>query len=330
MSATSLFISYSRRDRVFVDRLARDLEANGFDVWTDTADLAPGTANWEKAIREAIQQATAVILVASPDSLLSDYVQGELTVAQSFERPIYPIWAAGGRWIDCVPLEMAKAQYVDGRGDLYALSIIQLSDTIKKNSTPSGDEIQVSLPYHDVLTIPPHKITDIRSLLNRVYMFHLEQWYEPYTYGRDWVLGHITTRRIALPWGWLLHPLDEQPTSWDNYPLKVEDYGILPGSHWGVWDLARIHVIGLAINSAEMAEALQAENSVYNLILRMRDGKLRAALPENVDPDAYRHTFFIGLIGVLGQQGTRILRNLCNSAQIETAPNFPNLVLVDD
>jgi len=44
------FISYSRQDKAFVDRLADDLRCGGVRVWRDVEEIAPGT-NWEREIK---------------------------------------------------------------------------------------------------------------------------------------------------------------------------------------------------------------------------------------------------------------------------------------
>jgi hypothetical protein len=37
-----IFISYSRRDKGFVDQLVQDLGKNGFEVWIDWEDIVGG------------------------------------------------------------------------------------------------------------------------------------------------------------------------------------------------------------------------------------------------------------------------------------------------
>jgi hypothetical protein len=49
---TQIFISYSRKDLTFIERLAADLKSVGFDVWYDVSNLGGGS-RWNKAtIRE--------------------------------------------------------------------------------------------------------------------------------------------------------------------------------------------------------------------------------------------------------------------------------------
>ncbi len=63
-----IFISYSRHDLLFVERLARDLQARGLDVWYDLSSLGIGTG-WGKEIQTAIKQSQVFLVVLSPNSV---------------------------------------------------------------------------------------------------------------------------------------------------------------------------------------------------------------------------------------------------------------------
>ena len=49
MIGMRLFVSYSRSDAQFVERLTHGLEADGHDVWVDTEDIA-GSEQWRASI----------------------------------------------------------------------------------------------------------------------------------------------------------------------------------------------------------------------------------------------------------------------------------------
>jgi formylglycine-generating enzyme required for sulfatase activity len=129
-SAQHVFISYSSRDNEYVERLIADLQAQDVNIWIDHLSLKAGTRNWENAIRRAIRDCCAVVLVASPSSFQSEYVHGELAVAKDYGRPVYPLWVSGKQWIDCVPMDMSKVQYIDGRGDAYPAAIPQIIEAL--------------------------------------------------------------------------------------------------------------------------------------------------------------------------------------------------------
>lgn len=70
------FLSYSRKDYYFAESLAFHLLRRGVPVWLDVRDLEPGK-DWEHSLEEALDAATAVVLVASPASVASPHVRNE-------------------------------------------------------------------------------------------------------------------------------------------------------------------------------------------------------------------------------------------------------------
>ena len=55
-----IFISYSRKDKIFADDLELELEARDIDAWTDN-DIEPGD-RWREGIDNAIKNAFAVLV----------------------------------------------------------------------------------------------------------------------------------------------------------------------------------------------------------------------------------------------------------------------------
>jgi hypothetical protein len=113
-----VFLSYARRDQVFVDRLIGELERAGLDVWIDREDI-PGGAAWEATITSAVRASTALVVVLSPAAVESEYVPKELSLADKFDRPIIPVllapWddAAGSERAGRLDFQLAGLQYVD-------------------------------------------------------------------------------------------------------------------------------------------------------------------------------------------------------------------------
>jgi hypothetical protein len=173
-----VFISYSRKDYSFVEKLRTDLEKAGIFIWIDKEGIRFGTPNWERAIRKAIDEAYAVIWVVSPDSYASDYVRDELAIAKMKNCPIYPVWASGNDWLDCVPIGMGHIQYIDARKlkqknqYLNALPIIikVLSEgksvlavpNVKPKPLPSG-----RVPRNPYKGLHAFQETDVRDFFGR-------------------------------------------------------------------------------------------------------------------------------------------------------------------
>jgi hypothetical protein len=126
MPTTTLFISYSRQDEPVVTRLRGDLRHAGAVIWIDHEQLAPGTPNWQRAIRDGIEAAQVVVYVGSPEAADSQYVLAEVGLARSTGRRIVPFWARGDNWHKCAPLELALTQFADGRGDRYEQGLHEL------------------------------------------------------------------------------------------------------------------------------------------------------------------------------------------------------------
>lgn len=135
-SATSaphhVFISYSKKDHAFAEKLLSDLERSGFEMWIDDKAIEPGTPDWESSIRRAIDESYDVILVCTPNTVNSQYVQAETKLAQKHDRRIIPIWARGDYWVDCIPLGLVNYQYIDFRADSYASGLSKLVNQLHK------------------------------------------------------------------------------------------------------------------------------------------------------------------------------------------------------
>lgn len=75
-----IFISYSREDRDWVERLASQLQSEGFSVWWDW-DLLVGK-RYRETIDSELQTCKAAVVVWSQHSIQSDFVRDEAEEAQ--------------------------------------------------------------------------------------------------------------------------------------------------------------------------------------------------------------------------------------------------------
>ena len=76
-----IFISYSHADQEFVKRLVSALHDEGEDVWWDRWEILAGDSLIDKIFEEGLSQATAFVVVLSPESVRSKWVRQELDVA---------------------------------------------------------------------------------------------------------------------------------------------------------------------------------------------------------------------------------------------------------
>ncbi|HEX7623873.1 MAG TPA: toll/interleukin-1 receptor domain-containing protein, partial [Anaeromyxobacteraceae bacterium] len=85
----AVFISYSRTDKEFVQRLHESLRACGYEVWVDWEDIPP-SAEWFEEIRAGVTGADGFIYVISPESVVSEVCSRELQTAVDQRKRIVP------------------------------------------------------------------------------------------------------------------------------------------------------------------------------------------------------------------------------------------------
>jgi hypothetical protein len=85
-----LFISYSRADNEFVDRLVTSLTMRGFTVYRDTSGISPGD-NFIVTIAKEIRNATGVIAVLSANYAESPWGKAELYLALASRKVTIPL-----------------------------------------------------------------------------------------------------------------------------------------------------------------------------------------------------------------------------------------------
>ncbi|EIJ33255.1 toll/interleukin-1 receptor domain-containing protein [Thiothrix nivea] len=85
---SDIFISYSRRDKPWVETLAKALEKQGYDVWWDP-EILPGQ-DFEEIIKAALNASRCVVTVWSKESVKSYWVKEESTRALA-RRILVPV-----------------------------------------------------------------------------------------------------------------------------------------------------------------------------------------------------------------------------------------------
>jgi TIR domain-containing protein len=137
---SQIFISYSRKDIGFVRKLAGDLEKAGYEVWWDLTDLRGGD-DWPRVIPAAIESSQFVIVVLSPNSIISDWVEKEYMQALSSHKKIIPIMLTQAK----VPFPLNTINYVDFTGEDYAASLNNLLSTLGYMGAPVVPAMTLSM-----------------------------------------------------------------------------------------------------------------------------------------------------------------------------------------
>src|SRR5215467_12482342 len=105
-----VFISYSRKDMAFTDRLEAALKARGFEPLIDRSEIYAFEEWWQR-IEALILRADTVVFVLSPDSVASEVALKEVAFAASLNKRFAPIVC---RRVDdkTVPAALARLNFV--------------------------------------------------------------------------------------------------------------------------------------------------------------------------------------------------------------------------
>ena len=90
----NIFISYAGQDYSFAHKLAAGLHNVGIVVWMDDAGIAAG-CRAPSGLRSAINESGAMVVLVSPQSLESQWVNFEIGAGLAQDRPIIPILIEG-------------------------------------------------------------------------------------------------------------------------------------------------------------------------------------------------------------------------------------------
>ena len=87
---TKVFISYSRKDKLFVRKLNDALDTMGVDAWVDWEGIELAS-DWMSRITAAIEGGDAFLFVISPESLKSKVCMEELEIGIASNKKIIPV-----------------------------------------------------------------------------------------------------------------------------------------------------------------------------------------------------------------------------------------------
>ena len=148
-----VFISYSRKDLAFVNALASDLKKAGLDVWYDVSGIGGGS-RWRIEIEKALKESQYVVVVLSPDSVTSEWVEREFLFSSNLKRKIIPLMY---RHCD-LPLNYVDLNYIDVQGENYARNFGSLLKALDidgvSSALPSPSPTQPSPSKSRTVNIP--------------------------------------------------------------------------------------------------------------------------------------------------------------------------------
>lgn len=147
---STVFLSYSRRDASIARQVVDDLISAGIDVWFDQF-ISLGSV-WETEIRDQLNEAAAVIVLISRDSLESKWIVQEWTSAIRRSARVIPALIDGVTFGD-LPLGLQSIQSVDLSID-YDAGLVAIIKAVRglaqSTEPPVSESIDVSRLVEDV------------------------------------------------------------------------------------------------------------------------------------------------------------------------------------
>ena len=139
-SVANVFVSYSRKDVAFVDRLEESLTARGFSPMIDRQEIY-AFEDWWKRIEELIVKADTIVFVLSPDAVSSEICSKEIKFAASLKKRLAPI-VCRPLGAASVPDELARLNFIlfddearfDERADELARGVSTNIDWVRKHT----------------------------------------------------------------------------------------------------------------------------------------------------------------------------------------------------
>ena len=117
-----IFISYSSKDKEFVDQIYGQLKNSGYYSWKDSESI-PKAELWKDALVKALSEADIMLLILSPDAVSSKWVKEEWKTFFETKKKIIPIL-----YKECkVPREINKFQiiFTKGEGDGWYYDLLK-------------------------------------------------------------------------------------------------------------------------------------------------------------------------------------------------------------
>jgi hypothetical protein len=125
-----IFICYSSKDEAVAREVVEFLEAEGLICWISVRDVAAGQ-NYQEAIVRALETAKGLVFLFSTSSSGSGEIKKELSLAGSFNAPVFPLRLAPIAPSGALRYELATRQWIDIFPD-QERALRKLAVTIRK------------------------------------------------------------------------------------------------------------------------------------------------------------------------------------------------------
>lgn len=139
-----VFISYSRKDKVIVHRIANLLRDNGFSVWMDIDGIESGEA-YRGIIVDAIEKSKVILFFSSESSNVSRWTCKEIILAGEMNKYIIPIKLDSSDYNHNIRIELVDLDFIDlsvsrNRDASISRLIRSIRNYLERPLLPSGPQ----------------------------------------------------------------------------------------------------------------------------------------------------------------------------------------------
>jgi hypothetical protein len=153
-----IFISYSKKDKNYARKLADHLIASGFDVWMD--DRIDYGEDWWAVIVRVIRECSACVVLMTPESDASRWVQREVSIADELHKRTFPLLLEGSLLESAHWSIFIRTQYADLRdGSLPPDAFLNELAEYAPRKRGKGEDVAASV-VSDAITTPPSAAHD--------------------------------------------------------------------------------------------------------------------------------------------------------------------------
>ena len=175
-----IFISYSRKDQSYVSKLVQALEERQLPVWLD--DRTDYGSTWNRVIEENLKNCQAFLLVMSPRSRESKWVNSELVYSLALNKKIFPLLLEGEHWFEVNTIQTVNVTKGNIPSESFFSELKKEFHTTSSQSKPLGKKdlslirnIQDLTPT-DPLEIDYAEIILTRDNRGRNFIWHLQAY----------------------------------------------------------------------------------------------------------------------------------------------------------
>jgi formylglycine-generating enzyme required for sulfatase activity len=221
--AGHVFVSYSRKDQAYARKLANELRWRDFEVWMD--DRIDYGDRWWRTIVQAIRTCAAFVVVMTPDSERSEWVEREVMLALDEEKPIFPLLLRGEKnplignrhYADVTDGQMPPQDFYDRLGQVLRTVGVPMPETSGVSPRPPArhpfEPEMILIPAGEFLMgSDPSVDKDVREDEQPQHTLHLPDYYlakTPVTQAQYAAFVQATVHRVpyvdanwAKPYNW--------------------------------------------------------------------------------------------------------------------------------